>query len=153
MATQSKQPAHTEKIREDEDAISANVFSPPPAQLQDENQSYYEASDEFSEDDNELYGFLQTQIISSRPDPTSSRLHFFLGNQEASTLHSPLASPTTQLAFSLQQLKIQLTISLQHSDTNIEEYTDLSLISTTLSIAQNSPIQVNAMAFEMFLYF
>ena len=79
MATQSNQPAHSEKIREDEDAISANVFSPLPAQLQYENQSYDEASDEFSEDDNELYGFLQTPIISSTPNPTSSTLHFFQG--------------------------------------------------------------------------
>ena len=72
MATQSNQPAHTEKIREDEDAISANFLSTLPAQLQDENKYYDEASDEFSEDDNELYGFLQTPIISSTPDPPSS---------------------------------------------------------------------------------
>ena len=77
MATQSNHPAHSEKFREDEDAISANIFSSLPAQLQYENQSYDEASDEFSEDDNELYGFLQTALISSTPDTTSSQpLHY-----------------------------------------------------------------------------
>ena len=115
MASQSNQPAHSEKIREDENAISANVFSPLPAQLQDENQSYDEASDEFGEDDNELYGFLQTPIISYTPQPPSStRFISSKGNQEAYTLHSPLVNQTTQLAFSLPQLNIQSTPSLQH---------------------------------------
>ena len=133
MASQSNQPTHSEQIPTDEDALSADVFAPLPTQLQDEHQSYDEASDEFSEDDNELYGLLQTPLISFTPDPTSNTLFISSqDNQEASTIHSPLASPSFQLAFSLPQLHIQSTTSSQHSDTNNMKHTDL--IQTTIPL-------------------
>ena len=143
MASQSNQPTHSEQIPTDEDALSADVNIPLPTQLQDEYQSYNESSDEFSEDDNELYGFLQTPLISSTPHPTSSTLFISSqDNQEASIIHSPLASPSSQLAFSLPQLHIQSTTSSQHSDTNIKKHTDLIQTTIPLSQVQTSAIQV-----------
>ena len=104
---QSNQLVHLVNIQEVGDAISAIIFTPFSTQL-DDHQSY----DELSEDDNELYGFLQTPFISSTPGPTSNTLSYSsqANDEEASTLHSPLASPTIQLAFSLPQLHIQSKI-------------------------------------------
>ena len=59
MASQFNQPTHSEHIPTDEDALCADVFTPLPTQLQDDYQSYDEDSYEFSEDDNELHGFLK----------------------------------------------------------------------------------------------
>ncbi|KAI6661759.1 hypothetical protein LOD99_9893 [Oopsacas minuta] len=72
-------------------------------------------------------------------------------------LHSPLASPTTQLTFSLPQLYIQSTPSSQFPDTNIEteNYKALNQSVTTFSTGQTSdtrtPIKESALPVQLYL--